>query len=105
MEIFNLMAKLATVHTMLSRAISHSWPIHYLDVKNVFLHDSLSKDVYCSQPTGFINPMQLDHVCLLNKSLYGLNQAPRVWYNWFTTYITFLRFVEAKSGTYLFIFQ
>jgi hypothetical protein len=97
--------KLAMVCTVLSLAVSLSWPIHQLDVKNVFLHCTLSETIYCSQPTGFVDPVQLDCVCLLNKSLYELKQAPRAWYNRFTTYITSLGFVEAKSDTSLFVFR
>jgi hypothetical protein len=59
----------------------------------------------CNQPIGFVDPTQPDHVCLLNKSLYGLKQALRAWYNQFATYITYLDFVEAKSNTYLFVFR
>jgi hypothetical protein len=96
--------KPTTAHTVLSLGVSRSWPVHQLDVKNVFLHITLLETVYCNQPTGFVNPTQPEHVCLLNKSLYGLKQAPRAWYSQFTTYITSLRFVEAKSDTSLFIF-
>jgi hypothetical protein len=73
-------------------------------VKNVFLHDTLSETVYCSQPTGFVDSAQLDRVCLLNKSMYGLKQASWAWYSRFSTYITSLGFVEAKSDTSLFVF-
>jgi hypothetical protein len=69
------------VHTVLSLAVSRSWPVHQLDVKNVFLHGTLTETVYCSQPTGFVDPAQPNCVCLLNKSLYGLKQAPRAWYS------------------------
>jgi hypothetical protein len=50
------MVKPVTVHTMLSLAISRSWPIHQLDAKNVFLHVTLLVIVYCSQSTGFVDP-------------------------------------------------
>jgi hypothetical protein len=42
------MVKLAMVRTVLALAVSRSWPIHQLDMKNVFLHDTLSETVYCS---------------------------------------------------------
>jgi hypothetical protein len=55
-ETFSPVVKPATVCTVLSLAVSHSWPVHQLDVKNVFLHSTLSETVYCSQPTGFVDP-------------------------------------------------
>jgi hypothetical protein len=41
----------------------------------------------------------------MHKSLYGLKQAPRAWYSPFATFLTTLRFLEAKSDTSLFIFH
>jgi hypothetical protein len=90
---------------MLFLAVSRSWPVHQLDVKNTFLHGTLLDTVYCSQPMGFVDPVQLDWVCRLNKSLYGLKQAPQTWYSWFTTYLLTLGFVEAKTDTSLFVFR
>jgi hypothetical protein len=40
-EIFSPVVKPATVRTVLSLVVSRSWPIHQLDVKNVFLHGTL----------------------------------------------------------------
>jgi hypothetical protein len=97
--------KLATVHTVLSLAISRSYPVHQFDVKNMFLHGTPSKTVYYNQSMGFVDLMQPNRVCHLNKSLYGLKQAPQARYNRFATYILTLGYVEAKSYTSLFIFH
>lgn len=52
-ETFSPIVKLANIRLVLSFAISRSWPIHQLDVKDAFLHYLLTKTVYCSQPAGF----------------------------------------------------
>jgi hypothetical protein len=104
-ETFSPVVKPATVRTVLTLAHSQDWPIHQLDVKNAFLHGTLSETVYCSQPSGFPDSALPDHVCKLNKSLYGLKQAPRAWYSRFATHLSSLGFTEAKSDTSLFIYR
>jgi hypothetical protein len=47
-ETFSPLVKPATIRIVLFLAISRSWPIHQLDVKNTFLHDTLSETVYYS---------------------------------------------------------
>jgi hypothetical protein len=104
-ETFSPVVKFATVCAVLSLALSRNWAIHQLDVKNTFLHGTLTETVYCSQPTGFVDATNPDLVCRLNRSLYGLKQAPRAWYSRFATYLASIGFVEAKSDTSLFIYR
>ena len=51
-ETFSPVVKIATIHIVISLAISQSWPIHQLDVKNAFLHGHLDEVVYSQQPSG-----------------------------------------------------
>ena len=67
--------KFVIVQVVLSLALSWEWAVHQLDVKNAFLHGTLSKTVYCSQPTGFVDSARPDLVYRLNRSKYGLKQA------------------------------
>jgi hypothetical protein len=68
-ETFSPVVKPPTVLMVLSLAVSHSWPVHQLDVKNVFLHGTLTEIAHYSQPMGFVDPTQPNRVCHHNKSL------------------------------------
>ena len=104
-ETFSPVVKPATVRVVLTLALSRSWPIHQLDVKNAFLHGTLTETVYCQQPSGFVDSSRPEYVCRLNKSLYGLKQAPRAWNSRFAGHVTSLGFVQAKSDSSLFTYR
>jgi hypothetical protein len=104
-ETFSPVVKPATVRTVLTMVVSRGWPMHQLDVKNAFLHGTLSETIYCSQPIDFIDPAHPQLVCQLNKSLYVMKQVPQVWYHYFASYLVSLGFVEAKSNTSLFVYH
>lgn len=57
-DTFSLVVKPTTVRIVLSIAVSHGWTLRQLDVNNVFLQGHLSKNVYMSQPPGFVD---IDH--------------------------------------------
>ncbi|KAJ9536153.1 hypothetical protein OSB04_un000671 [Centaurea solstitialis] len=105
LEIKIPVVKPATIRTVLSLAVSKSWPIHQLDVKNAFLHGDLQETVYMHQPPGFVDRNAPNHVCRLRKSLYGLKQAPRAWYNRFASYITHNGFRSSSCDNFLFIYR
>jgi hypothetical protein len=104
-ETFSPVVKPATVRPVLSIVVSRDWPIQQLDVKNAFLHGTLTETVYCSQPTGFADPAHPNLVCRLKKSLYGMKQVPRAWYSRFASFLLSQGFAEAKSDTSLFVFR
>jgi len=41
-----LVAKMASVWLLISFVTTHHWTLHYLDIKNAFLHGILDKEVY-----------------------------------------------------------
>lgn len=70
------MVKPTTVNLVLSFAFSSGWSIRQTDIQNAFLHGNLSEEVYMYQPPGFSHPLYPNHVCRLQKAIYGLKQAP-----------------------------
>jgi len=82
-ETFAPVAKMGTLRTLISCAVNFGWPLHQLDMKNVFLHGDLQEEVYMEIPPGFANEQTLGKVCKLKKSLYGLKQSPRAWFDRF----------------------
>jgi len=54
-----------------------------MDVKTAFLNGNLEEEIYMTQPEGCEVLGQENKVCKLRKSLYGLKQVPKQWYEKF----------------------
>jgi hypothetical protein len=104
-ETFSPVIKPVTIRTVLSLVVASNWDIRQLDVTNAFLHGVISKDVYMTQPPGFVHASYPNHVCHLHKALYGLKQAPRAWFSRLSTRLLQLGFHGCKSDTSLFIYR
>lgn len=85
-ETLSPVAKLDTVQVLLFVAANLDWPLFQLDVKNAFLDGDLEDEVYMEPPPGFTEKFG-GKVCRFKKSLYGLKQLPRTWFERFTTFI------------------
>lgn len=90
---------------MLSIVAFIGWSLKQLDMQNAFLYGVLEEEVYMKQPLGFQDKNKPSHVCWLDKSLYGLKEAPRAWYFRLSTKLQQLGFIPSKSGTSLFIYN
>lgn len=54
------------------------------------------------QTPGF-STKESDAVCKLNKSLYGLRQAPRAWFDKLAATLASFGFIKTKSASSLFV--
>jgi len=68
-----------------------------MDVKTTFLHRDLEEEIYMKQHEGFVVKGKKELVWKLKKSLYGLKQSPRMWYQKFDTFIQGLGFTRSKA--------
>ena len=73
-----------------------------MDVKTAFLNGDLDEEIYMDQPEEFIVSGQEDKVCKLNKSLYGLRQAPKQWHEKFDTCLLENGFKYSECDKYLY---
>ena len=73
------MAKFTSIRVVLIMAGKYGLMPHQMDVKTAFLNGSLDKDIYMDQLDGYLVEIQPDYVCKLKRSLYGLQQSPRMW--------------------------
>ena len=103
-ETFAPVVRPQTIKVVLTLALGHSWKMHQLDVNNAFLQGSLTEQVFMAQPPGFKNTQFPNHVCKLNKAIYGLRQAPRAWHDSLKSFINSYGFFTSKSDPSLFIY-
>ena len=76
--------------------------LHQLDVKNIFLNGDLEEEVYMSSPPGFKERCGNRRVCRLKKSLYGLKQSPRAWFERFGKVIKRYTYIQSQADHTLF---
>ena len=88
---------MGTVRTLISCAVNFGWPLHQLDVKNAFLHGDLNEEIYMEVPPGFGNSQTARKVCKLKKSLYGLKQSPRAWFDRFRRVVCSMGYTQCNG--------
>lgn len=72
-------------------------------MKNAFLKWYLNEEDFIEHPKGFIDACLQNHVYKLKKDLYGLNQAPRSWYERLVKFLTRHGYVCGGSDKTIFV--
>jgi hypothetical protein len=100
-ETFAPVAHMTTIRTLLAVTSIREWSISQLDVKSVFLNVELREYAYMRPPPGYSVPEGM--VCHLRRSLYGLKQALRAWFQRFASVVTAVGFSASAHDLALFV--
>ena len=105
-ETFSPMAKITTLRLLISLAASNGWHLAQLDINNVFLNGTLSEEIFMNITQGYKHSVTKGPnpplVCKLNRSIYGLKQASRSWFNAFNNALLRSGFKQSKHDYSLF---
>ena len=106
-EIFSTVVKFATFRMALHLAAVRDYDITAIDISTAFLYGSIDNDrCYMQMPEGLprYDENGDELVCHLLKSIYGLRQAPRIWFNHFKASLEAFGFRQSEVDPCLFIY-
>lgn len=78
-ESFAPVVRYDSLRVILAIAAARDLELIQLDVTTAFLNGLIDEVVYIAQPEGYVVPGRELDVCRLNKGIYGICQASRIW--------------------------
>nr|GEV16670.1 hypothetical protein [Tanacetum cinerariifolium] len=102
-EVFTPVARIEAIRLFLAYASFMGFMVYQMDVKSAFQYETIKEEVYVYQPLGFEDPGHPNKVYKVVKALYGLDQAPRDWYEALANYLLENGFQKGKIDQTLFI--
>nr|GEU64521.1 hypothetical protein [Tanacetum cinerariifolium] len=102
-ESFALVARLEAIRIFLAYVAHKNMVVYQMDVKTTFLNGNLREEVYVSQPDGFVDQDNPNHVYKLKKALYELKQAPCALYDMLSSFLLSQYFSKGSVDPTLFI--
>ena len=100
-ETYAPVARLTSIRILLSIAATLDLEVHQMDVKTAFLNGELKEEIFMSIPDG-VN-VDGDKLCRLWRSLYGLKQSSRCWYQKLSSFLIDQGFIRIQSDYAIFI--
>lgn len=88
-----------SLRILLAVAAFRDWEIHQVDVKTAYLEGDLPEDVYMRTPEG----IKGGKFVKLKKSLYGLKQSGKVWYEKLDLQLKNLGFRRSSSDPCIYV--
>ena len=98
-DTFSPVVKITTIRIMLCLANKYNMFIHQMDVKTAYLNGDLEEEIYMKLPQ---DELGISRICKLHKSIYGLKQSGRSWYQKFDETISSLGYHNFISDACLY---
>ena len=90
-ETYSPVVDATTFRFLISLAIRENLDLRLMDVVTAYLYGPLDNEIYIKVPEGIElknkSSTREQHCIKLNKSLYGLKQSGRMWYNRLSEYL------------------
>lgn len=104
-ELYAPVTCIETVRIIFSIAGNREWKIHQIDVVGAFLYALLSEtdEIWIKLPNIDGVESANGQIVRLRKSLYGLRQAPKLWYKWLSAFMAEKGFHPSKVNDCLFV--
>nr|GEV92169.1 retrovirus-related Pol polyprotein from transposon TNT 1-94 [Tanacetum cinerariifolium] len=101
-ESFAPVARIEAIRIFIAYADHKNMTVYQMDVKTAFINSILREEVYVSQPGGFVDQDNPNHVYKLKKALYRLKQALRAWYGLLSSLLLSQKFSKGTVDPTLF---
>lgn len=98
-EIFAAVAKQMSVKLFLSLTARFGWLLYHVDIIAAFLHALIKELIYIHLPEGC---QEAGKCGRLNKTLYGLKQSPREWFEVLTKFLKSIGFTQTHADVSVF---
>lgn len=105
-ENFSPVIDFTLVKLFLAIAVQRKWFIRQMDFENAFVNGNLDREVIVEFPK-YVYPddVRRTSVMRLRKSLYGLREAPKIWYELLSTTLKSYGLVEMRNAPCVFTKQ
>jgi hypothetical protein len=96
-ESFAPVVRYDSLRVIIAIAAERDLELYQLDVKTAFLNGIIDEEIYIAQPEGYIKQGREREVCRLNKSIYGICQASRIWNQTLHTALVNFGFIQSTA--------
>lgn len=104
-ETFSPVAKMSSVRVVLAVSAALDLELVNVDIDVAFLNADVDEEIYMTQPEGYAkkSPDGKEYVCKLLKSLYGLKQSPRNWWQHIDKLLKSMGFIPSSADPCVYI--